>query len=1085
MNTWEIVENFDINALAPRAWFTPFPEKTGAVTGLADASALVRSLNGVWKFHYAPRPLVAPEGFQAPGYDDAGWCSLPVPSCWQMHGHGRPHYTNRMYPFPCDPPRVPSDNPTGSYRRTFLVPETWDGMQIRLRFDGVDSCFEAYVNGRFVGMGMGSRLPHEFDVTAQVKAGGNTLAVRVYQWSAGTYLEDQDMWWLSGIFRDVSLVAMPQVQIADLGIVTDLDDTCRNAVLRVEAAVANLGKEAAACRLEIHLTDAAGGRVASARTRVGIAGGATAAVTLKAKVAGPRLWSAEDPSLYHLVVTLYDSADQVLMSVPQRVGFRKVEIVDGQIRVNNRKVFFRGVNRHEHHPDHGRTVPLDAMIEDILIMKRHNINAVRTSHYPDDPRWYDLCDQYGIYLIDECDLETHGFYAAGSGWQGNPLDDPQWEAPIVDRMRRTVLRDRNHPSVVIWSLGNEAGFGCNHAKMKDAALAIDPSRPIHYEGDYRMELADMYSRMYPTVAECEKICRAEGDYSWPGCAHLPLARYADKPFILCEYAHAMGNGPGNLREYWDVIYREPRFAGAFVWEWIDHGIRAVRGPDRLAHVAGALPSECGTRNAERGVGETGCGVQHADCGMIENGGSFRTPHSARRTLDTFFAYGGDFGDEPNDSNFVIDGLVFPDRSPSPAMAELKQVLAPVLTVAMNAGKGMLRVTNRHMFVGLDHLEARWKLLADGVAVQAGSLRLPRIAPFKSADITVPFELPRGDPREFWLELSYTLREDAPWAPRGHEVAFAQFQVRDARLDAVSAGIQVKTALQTAESRDAIVLADDTRKLVFDKATGLLTEWVADGASLLVRGPRANFWRAPTDNDGGFRAKGAQIEWREHGLHALMHHIDSVEASLDDAGAPCVTVKSRVAGPVVKVGIACEYVYTMRPDGALVVDFSGKPWGGWNCLWPRIGLQFHLPKTLDRAHWYGRGPGESYADSKDGQRIGCWSATVDDLLTNYIFPQENGNHTNTRRVALTDAFGAGLQATAAAPFDFSAHWYDTVDLEKARHTFDLVKGDYVTLNLDLAQTGLGSNSCGPRALPQYELKPQPFRFVVTLKPVLKL
>jgi len=402
MNTWETIDNFGVNRLASRAWFTPHADPDSARTMQAGASTLVQSLNGAWKFHYAATPPAAPEGFAKPVFDDAAWDTLPVPSCWQLHGYGRPHYTNVIFPFPVDPPRVPTENPTGSYRRMFVVPEAWDGMQIRLRFDGVDSCFEVYVNGHFVGMGMGSRLPHEFDVTRHVKAGVNVLAVRVYQWSAGSYLEDQDMWWLSGIFREVSLVAMPEVQIADLYVVTDLDDTCRDAVLRVEAAVANLGDEAVAGQLELRLCDAAGAKVAAAKTDVGVAAGATAAVALKMRIAAPRKWSAEDPYLYRLVVTLRDATGNVRMAVPQRVGFRRIGICDGQIRVNGAKVFFRGVNRHEHHPDFGRAVPLDAMVQDILLMKRHNINAVRTSHYPNDPRWYDLMFDTSTLPAETC-----------------------------------------------------------------------------------------------------------------------------------------------------------------------------------------------------------------------------------------------------------------------------------------------------------------------------------------------------------------------------------------------------------------------------------------------------------------------------------------------------------------------------------------------------------------------------------------------------------------------------------------------------------------------------------------------------------
>jgi beta-galactosidase/evolved beta-galactosidase subunit alpha len=1052
MHVWETIGNFGVNRLEPRAWFTPVADPETALRGCPDASPLHLPLGGAWKFQYAEHPLAAAEGFEKPSFDDGAWDALPVPSCWQMHGYGRPHYTNVQYPFPIDPPRVPTRNPTGSYRRPFVVPEAWtDGRQIRVRFDGVDSCFEAYVNGQFVGMGMGSRLPHEFDITRLVKSGVNLLAVRVYQWSAGSYVEDQDMWWLSGIFREVSLVAMPVVQIADLGIETELDGDCRDAVLRVRATVANLGKAAVSgYRLEFRLVDDTGARVVSRKTEVSVAGRGTEVVTMQASVPAPRKWSAEEPVLYRLVATLRDAGGNPLMAVPQNVGFRKVEIRNGQLRVNGARVILRGVNRHEHHPDTGRTLTVETMIQDILIMKRHNINAVRTSHYPDDPRWYDLCDRYGLYLIDECDVETHGFKRA-SVWSGNPTDDPAWEAALVDRMRRMVLRDRNHPSVVIWSLGNEAGFGRNHARMKEAVLALDGTRPVHYECDEKMEIADLYSQMYLSVADCGKICKAEGDLNDSGDRVLPHARYADKPFVLCEYAHAMGNGPGGLREYWDVIYREPRFAGAFVWEWIDHGIRSVLGPDRVAQVAGA-----------------------AATGKQEPGTSAPA---------TFFAYGGDFGDTPHDGNFVIDGLLFPDRAPSPAMAELKQALAPVLTEAVDAGRGRLRITNRHQTTGLGHLAARWKLLADGETVQSGALALPKIAPFRSAEVTVPMDLPRGDRREFFLEVAYTLRDDAPWAPAGHEVAFAQFPVRAAHPDplsipAIVGGIHLP---QVSETGAAIEVVAPSFRMRFDKATGVLDRWEVDGVPLIARGPVANFWRAPTDNDGGNRGWGVQKEWREHGLHALSHHLDSIERVPSENGSQRVVVQTRVSGANMKVGIACCCEYTAHADGALSVSFSGTPWGVWKCIWPRIGLQLRLPSALSLFRWYGLGPGESYADSKSGVRMGRWTATVDELFTAYVFPQENGNRIDTRWVAATDLYGRGMRVKSKTPFNFSAHWYDTLDLERANHGHELIRRDFVTLNLDLAQTGLGSNSCGPRALPQYELQPQPFRFGVTLTP----
>ncbi len=478
---WEMQENFGVNRLPPRAWFTPFRDGEWAAFRAPGESDLVRSLNGPWRFHYATAPAAAPAAFARPDFDDTAWDRLPVPSSWQMHGYGRPHYTNVVYPFPVNPPFVPTENPTGSYRRVFTVPADWKGHQIRLRFDGVDSCFEAFVNGALVGMGMGSRLPHEFDITAALRPGENVLAVRVYQWSAGSYLEDQDMWWLSGIFREVSLVAFPHLQIADAAVVTDLDQSYTDAEMTITAEVANLTAAAVeGATLSAVLRDDAGTVVATCKTAVGLDAGGRAAVRLRASVAAPRKWTAESPALYKLAVSLADAAGREQMAVPLQVGFRKVEIIDAVLCVNGRKVLFRGANRHEHHPDLGRAVPLEAMIRDIELLKRHNFNAVRTSHYPDDPRWYDLCDRYGIFLIDECDLETHGF---GYNEQ-NITNHPEWKGACVDRMVRMVTRDRNHPSVILWSLGNESGFGCNHRDMAAAARALDPTRFIHYEGDY-------------------------------------------------------------------------------------------------------------------------------------------------------------------------------------------------------------------------------------------------------------------------------------------------------------------------------------------------------------------------------------------------------------------------------------------------------------------------------------------------------------------------------------------------------------------------------------------------------------------------
>ena len=705
---WETIDNFGVNRLPARASFAP------AVGGNCPCEASA-SLGGDWLFHFDPSPEAAPQGFEAPDFDDSEWDTIPVPSNWQMEGHGHPWYTNVQYPIPLNPPFAPSDNPTGSYRRAFLVPASWKGRRIRLRFDGVDSWFEAFVNGESVGQGMGSRLPHEFDITDKLDfEGENVLAVRVVQWSAGTYLEDQDQWWLSGIYRAVTLVSFPKAAIEDVHFTTALDAEYRDATLTIHAAVSGASAALKGRKVFAELADADGRPVWTKPVSVSIpAKGGD--VRLSGKIAGAHLWNAEDPYLYRLTVSLRDAAGRTEMSAAFNVGVRQVEIKGDVLLVNGRRITFKGVDRHEFHTDTGRALSRETMLQDILLLKRHNFNAVRTSHYPDDPRWYDLCDEYGIYLIDECDLETHGFGYTPK----NITDHAEWEAACVDRMVRMVTRDRNHPSVIFWSLGNESYLGRNHYKMAEAARRLDPTRPIHYEGDYECKVVDVYSRMYPSIPECEQICAGKGPNrsEWQRNLETPVEAYNSRPFVLCEYVHAMGNGPGCVKEYWDVIWKNPKFCGAFVWEWIDHGIRTKTADGR-----------------------------------------------------EFFAYGGDFGERPNDGSFICDGLVFPDRRPSPGMAELKQAMQPVATELADAATLRLKLTNHLAFTGFDQFTAHWKLLANGELLQSGTFDLPAVAPYASGYAQIPCVLPGDDPRELWVVVSYRLAADTPWAEAGHESA---------------------------------------------------------------------------------------------------------------------------------------------------------------------------------------------------------------------------------------------------------------------------------------------------------------------------
>jgi beta-galactosidase/evolved beta-galactosidase subunit alpha len=1028
LRDWETLEVLQRNRLDSRSYFIPYPDRDSALTFDRGNSADFQLLNGMWKFHYDPTPLHAPEHFYKDDYNSDSWDAIPVPSCWQMHGYGHPHYANVQFPFPVDPPYIPTENPTGSYLRDFYVSSDWKNRKVVLRFDGVDSSFHVWLNGQEVGYSQGSRLASEFDVTKLLRDGVNTLAVRVYQWSDTSYLEDQDMWYLSGIFRDVSLIASPQVHIRDFFVRTELDGEYRDAKLKVKVKVENVSAKAASdLRVGLELLDAErqpvnGGRMDAAGKA---ASGKETELDLELTVAKPRKWSAESPYLYTLLLSLIDGKGNPLQVVPVKVGFRQVELKDGNFLVNGVAVMLKGVNRHDHHPDLGRAVPMEWMIQDMLLMKRHNINAVRTSHYPNDPRFYDLCDEYGLYVIDECDLETHGFQRTGN--VSRISNDPLWEAAYLDRINRTVNRDKNHPSVIMWSLGNESGFGCNHEAMYAWTKAFDPTRLVHYEGDREAKAADVFSTMYTSV---EKM------------VELGKRRDLDKPHVMCEYAHAMGNGPGGLKEYWETFYKYKRLQGGFVWEWLDHGIR-------------------------------------------------------QKTADgeEFFAYGGDFGDKPHDFNFVIDGLVFPDHTPSPAMVELKKVIEPVKVEAVDLAAGRIRVINRYDFVNLEHLQLSWSVTADGRTVQSGTAATPSVEPGRGRIVNLPTKLPANADAstDYWLNLSFRLVRDTSWASAGHEVAWAQFLLPTA--DAVAGGVSsddvtpallfapaVKlqeaglTALICAESNHRLQVTGADFEFGFDLVFATIDHWSFNGLSLLSAGPRMNFWRAPTNNDHR-----AANEWRKFGFHWLHQRVVSTGWRQVSSDEVVIEATLRVAPPILGWGIVCKFTYTVLGSGDVFVEVNAEPQGDIYRMLPRAGLTMTLPKALNQVAWYGRGPGESYSDTKLANKFGIYKASVDELFMNYIWPQENGNRTDVRWVALTDLKGLGLLVCGQPSLDFSAWHYTQENLESAQHTYDLQKREDITLNLDYAHNGIGSASCGPGVLPKYELLAKPFTFGLRFKP----
>ncbi|MGN9842486.1 glycoside hydrolase family 2 TIM barrel-domain containing protein [Nonomuraea sp. H19] len=905
--------------------------------GFASGGARL-SLNGAWRFRLSPTAAGQPVDA-----DFSGWDELPVPSMWQLHGYGEPAYTNVNYPFPVEPPFVPDENPTGDYRLEFEAPFE-RGV---LRFEGVDSCFKVWLNGEELGWSTGSRLPAEFEVS--LRPGRNVLAVRVHQWSAASYLEDQDMWWLSGIFRDVTLLATPVVN--DFFVHADYDHLTGSGTLSVE-------------------TDA--GEATLSVPELGLA---------EVPARGPHTmavepWSAELPRLYDAELRAGGE------TVHFKIGFRTVAVEDGVIKVNGRRVLFRGVNRHEFHPETGRTLDEATMRADIELMKQHNVNAVRTSHYPPHPRFLELCDEYGLWVIDECDLETHGFHP--TGWRGNPSADPRWREAYLDRMARMVERDKNHPSIIIWSLGNEAGVGDNLRAMAEWSRERDPSRPIHYEGDWDSGYVDMYSRMYAGPEEVDAIGRlAEKPLDDPDLD----AHRRGLPFVLCEYAHAMGNGPGGLSDYQELFEKYPRCQGGFVWEWIDHG---------FAH---------------------------------ERYG---------------WAYGGDYGEEVHDGNFITDGLVFPDRTPSPGLIEFKKVIEPVrVTVSPSS----VTVANQHDFRDLSHLSFSWTLEEEGVPVASGALDVPGLAAGASAEIPLP-ALPETA-AETWLTVRATLTADQPWAPAGHEIAWGQTLVRQ------GAGHAPGSAVPVAHRTDEVL---EVGPGTFDARTGRL----AGIGRLPIADFRLDLWRAPTDNDlRGWQSQVA-TDWRNAGLDRLHHRL----LGIDRSGAALV-VRTRVAAAAHDRGILATYRWTADGD-RLSLALTTEPEGEWDFPIPRLGVRLELPASLNRVEWYGLGPGEAYPDSAKAARVGRYAMSVEDMQTPYVFPQENGHRPGVRWAELGGVRVEGL-------FGLTVRRWTSEDLDAARHVTDLVPRDAVYVNLDLAQQGLGSASCGPGVLPQYELHAEPATF----------
>jgi len=1014
---WENPGLLHRNRQAPRATAYPFATEASCLSLDRSQSPYFLLLNGAWRFNYAQTIADAPQGFFAENYDVSKWANLPVPGCWQLHGYGVPNYTNVNYPFPVDPPFVPTDNPIGLYRTTFQIPDAWDGRRQFLVFEGVCSMFKVWVNGLEIGLSKGSHIPAEFDITQACRPGENTLAVQVFTWSDASYLEDQDMWRFNGIFRDVYVLSRAAFELRDVSVNTwagDSEDLKTSLAglpnaestwhLRVGVDVRNhTSNPAAGYRVDAKLFDEAGAQAVALKPIVvgEILAGDCCCAFADVFVASPALWTAETPQLYTLAVSLIDAQGETVETLSVAVGFRDVRIADRQLWVNGVSVKLRGVNHHDTNPDRGFALTREDIERDIAVMKRHNINCVRTSHYPPDPYLLDLCDRYGLYVLDEADLECHGMAVAGNL---NQLScDPAWENAYVDRAVRMVHRDKNHPSVIIWSLGNESGFGPNHVAMADAIRAIDPARPIHYEGAGTHEVVDIVSTMYSDINRTNE----EGD-----------RLNDDRPWYQCEYAHAMGNGPGGLTEYWEAYEKHPRLIGGCIWEWADHGIRQTR-PDG----------------------------------------------------QEWFAYGGDFGDQPNDGNFCIDGLVSPDRVPHPGLVEYKKVIEPVRLAAIEGSPGKFSIANKYDFRNLAHLIAHWTVTRGESAVEEGDIALPNIDAHGVGQLDVPVKLPAGTVDEpVILTVSVRLRDETPWAAAGYEVAWGQYVAP--RNQPVTSAANRSFPLILSESQFEATVVGQGFRFEFDRLHGRLIGWEREGTTLLADGPRVQIWRAPTDND-----KHMEVRWRESGYDHLWERTLSCQLSVADSAVVAHVSSVLGAFPYAAV-LALETTYRISTRGELTIRVKSTPLRPAANL-PRFGITMHLPVGFENVRWFGRGPQHSYSDMKQAARFGVWSGTVDEQFEDFVRPQENGNKTDTVWAEIVNTSGAGLRASGVG--NFSVSHYTAEDLTKAEHTYDLKPRAETILNLDFAQCGLGSNSCGPAPWERYLLTHNAREFTVTLAP----
>lgn len=1029
---WENETIFAVNKEPGHATYTPYPsiaslKKDPAFDKpwLQPKSEWYSTLNGTWKFNWVKEPSERPMDFFNDDFDTSSWKDIPVPSCWEMVGYGTPIYTNITYPFKNNPPFIQAQkgytnevevNPVGSYKRDFDIPKNWDGNEIFIHFDGVYSGFFIWVNGKKVGYSQGANNVSEFNITEFVKTGKNKIAVQVFRWTDGSYLEDQDMFRMSGIHRDVYLFATPKVHIRDFALKSNfLNDDLSSVQFSVNGKIANnSAANSKKATLEVSLLDSNGKEVLNSSSKINqLSKKSEQEIVIQGKLEKPILWSAETPYLYTAIISLKDDTGKITEVTSSKFGFRKIEIKESRVFINNEQVFFKGTNRHETHPEFGRSVPLETIITDVTMMKQNNINMIRTSHYPNQPKSYALYDYYGLYIMDEADLECHGNQAIS--------DMPSWIPAYKDRVSRMIERDKNHSSIIFWSMGNEGGSGINFGVVSDMTREMDPTRPVHYEG--RNQSSDIDSQMYPDLVD---LARRDQDGS-------------KKPYFICEYAHAMGNAMGNLVEYWDIIENSDRLIGGCIWDWVDQGI------NRPIPVGGDSNTLLGKKSTKGDVPV-----------------AYQKVNSAVNPKDAFY-YGGDFGDTPNDNDFCDNGLTTPDRRMTAKLIELKKVYQYIKIRPIDTKNGKVEIENKYDFTNLDGFTISWEELENGKVIKSGKLPSVEIKPNEKTIIDIPLDTNYKEGSEYFVNVYFHLKDKTIWADKGHLVAQEQLRIND--RPGINFNIEKGAkALTVKKENNHLNIKGENFSATVDMASGILDALVYNGTSMIYNGEGLKLnWYRSLSND----------KYADQKYYPTTYEAQKVEYEVAKNGQSVKIIAESYANIANEQATKLPYkvAYTIYGDGNIEVDGTFET-PSRDFVVHLVGLQVQVAPGFETVNYFGRGPHENYQDRKTGAFFGDYKTTVDGMAEeHYVTSQSMGNREDVRWLTLTNGEGNGLKITSKDKLSFSAlHYSDKALWEDSKHDFSLIdiKQPQTFLNLDCLQEGVGNATCGPITLEKYRV-----------------